>query len=257
MAQENQTSEENFESIELTKEEIEFVLRKAKQEKRLRLETEAYWQKVNNPPPVPKLSADALLSVCIKKFEKDTGTRFIVDDHNRIILELIAAYFTGDPLAEESGLSLQKGLLLQGNVGCGKTTIIKLFRKNPLCSFHVISCRQIASQFSEQGYSGLEPYFEKAVITADNPFRQEAFGFCFDDLGTETQKSNFGNKSNTMEEIILNRYDRLTELASMTHMTTNLSTEEIEAYYGPRVRSRMREMFNLITFDTETPDRRK
>lgn len=35
----------------------------------------------------------------------------------------------------------------------------------------------------------------------------------------------------------------------ITHATTNLSASELEDYYGNRVRSRMREMFNLIAFD--------
>jgi hypothetical protein len=39
-------------------------------------------------------------------------------------------------------------------------------------------------------------------------------------------------------------------------MTTNLSSSEIEDYYGLRVRSRLREMFNLIAFPSSTKDKR-
>jgi len=48
--------------------------------------------------------------------------------------------------------------------------------------------------------------------------------FCFDDLGVET---------------------------------TNLNSVELEKMYGVRVRSRLREMFNLITFPKETQDKRQ
>jgi hypothetical protein len=41
-----------------------------------------------------------------------------------------------------------------------------------------------------------------------------------------------------------------------THITTNLSASEIENAYGNRVRSRMRAMLNLISFDKATPDKR-
>ena len=43
----------------------------------------------------------------------------------------------------------------------------------------------------------------------------------------------------------------------ITHATTNLSASELESYYGNRVRSRMREMFNLIAFDSAAKDKRK
>ncbi|MDT8347935.1 MAG: ATPase, partial [Flavobacteriaceae bacterium] len=42
-----------------------------------------------------------------------------------------------------------------------------------------------------------------------------------------------------------------------THITTNLNAEELEARYGSRVRSRLREMFNLISFDKASVDKRK
>jgi hypothetical protein len=38
---------------------------------------------------------------------------------------------------------------------------------------------------------------------------------------------------------------------------TNLSASEIENAYGNRVRSRMRELFNLIAFDAVVSDKRK
>ncbi len=42
----------------------------------------------------------------------------------------------------------------------------------------------------------------------------------------------------------------------ITHATTNLSASELEEYYGNRVRSRMREMFNLISFESSAKDKR-
>jgi DNA replication protein DnaC len=42
----------------------------------------------------------------------------------------------------------------------------------------------------------------------------------------------------------------------LTHITTNLSASELEEIYGNRIRSRMREMFNLVAFDRDTKDKR-
>ena len=57
-------------------------------------------------------------------------------------------------------------------------------------------------------------------------------------------------------EILLSRYDLFIHRRMLTHLTTNLSASEIEQAYGNRVRSRMREMFNLIAFDREAKDKR-
>ncbi|NEW80482.1 MAG: ATPase, partial [Gelidibacter sp.] len=38
---------------------------------------------------------------------------------------------------------------------------------------------------------------------------------------------------------------------SKTHITTNLNAEELETRYGSRVRSRLREMLNVVAFDSK------
>jgi hypothetical protein len=43
----------------------------------------------------------------------------------------------------------------------------------------------------------------------------------------------------------------------MTHITTNLNATEIEKQYGVRVRSRLREMMNVVSFPDEAPDKRR
>jgi DNA replication protein DnaC len=59
-----------------------------------------------------------------------------------------------------------------------------------------------------------------------------------------------------MAKILLSRYDIFTSKKIQTHITTNLSASEIESVYGNRVRSRMREMFNLIGFERGIGDKR-
>lgn len=238
--------------IELTQEEIEIALAKARREKYVRLETQAYWEKVKNPEPIPAYTPEKFLEMCLKKFQTETGKTFLVDDHNREILETLSAYFTGGDIIDQ-----RKGLLLQGNVGCGKTAIMQMFKINPKQSYWVTGCGRIARSFSEEGYTGIEHFFHPSGPGNGNVFRHEYFGVCFDDIGTETAKNNWGNKSNTMEEIILGRYERRHDMQGMTHITTNLKAFQIEEFYGPRVRSRILEMFNIIKFPDGSPDRRR
>ena len=60
-----------------------------------------------------------------------------------------------------------------------------------------------------------------------------------------------------MGEILFSRNVHFISNHMLTHATTNLSTSELEDYYGNRVRSRKREMFNFITFDSGAKDKRK
>jgi hypothetical protein len=67
----------------------------------------------------------------------------------------------------------------------------------------------------------------------------------------------YGNECNTIAEILLNRYELMIHQGYVTHATTNLSASDLESIYGNRLRSRMREMFNLISFPNDSPDKRK
>ena len=60
-----------------------------------------------------------------------------------------------------------------------------------------------------------------------------------------------------MGEILLSRYDLFLKHKVKTHVTTNLNAQELEELYGNRVRSQMRQLFNLIAFDKVVSDKRK
>ena len=108
----------------------------------------------------------------------------------------------------------------------------------------VIPARNITFSFNKSGFKIIEDY-------GNNGF------YCFDDLGVETTGRHFGKDCNVMGEILLSRYDLFLKRKIRTHTTTNLNAQELESRYGIRVRSRMRELFNLIAFDKESLDKRK
>ena len=60
-----------------------------------------------------------------------------------------------------------------------------------------------------------------------------------------------------MGEILISRFDIFKQKGIKTHITTNLNADELQEKYGERVLSRMREMFNLISFDENSVDKRK
>ncbi len=239
---------ESSETIELTEQEKQEALQKALAIKQGRINEQRYLARIRQESTPPVLSAEQLLSA-ILAMASDMVDKFALTADQQEIYQMLAEYFTADKAFETrgDGFSLRKGLLLFGGVGCGKTTMMRLFSQNPRASYVTKSCRWIASQYADQGeevifhYSG--QYFADMVV---NVFRTKNWGICFDDLGTEEVKKHFGNSENVMEKIILNRYDRISEIPYRTHLTTNLSAEQIDELYGSRVRIRMREMFNTI-----------
>lgn len=182
------------------------------------------------------------------------GQNFALNKSDLPLLYKLVAYFLKDEItANKYGLSMKKGILLSGPIGVGKTSfinILKFFLKNE-DRYIVKTCRDISFEFIEDGYNVIHKYSKG--INRQVPIKS----FCFDDLGVEGSLKYYGNECNVMAEIILSRYDLFVSHKLITHITTNLSASEIEAIYGNRVRSRMREMFNLISFEKDAPDKRK
>lgn len=181
----------------------------------------------------------------------------IYPEDQRLIYQLIV-YAIGDEIAcRKYGIQLEKGILLTGPVGCGKTSLMLLINSffPPLKQFQLKSAREISFEFEKQGYELIGRYGNHTVHASTGKYKNGIY--CFDDLGVEQSQKFYGNECNVMAEILLSRHDLYTKRKILTHATTNLSASELESMYGNRVRSRMRELFNLIAFDGNSKDKRK
>jgi len=176
----------------------------------------------------------------------------VIPDDYEIIYKLLIYFLKDTSEAEKRNLSFRKGILLSGPVGCGKTSLMNIIRlfQPPDERFIIKPCRDISFEFIHEGYAVIYKY-SKQSFKNDIPRT-----WCFDDLGTENNLKYYGNDCNVMAEILLSRYDLFISRHMLTHLTTNLNSSEIEELYGLRVRSRFREMFNLINFDKEEKDKR-
>jgi DNA replication protein DnaC len=175
------------------------------------------------------------------------GSHFKIHQKDRfIIFKMIIHAIQDDESCLKHYIDPKKGILLIGPVGCGKTTLMNLVRE--FCYDHnhylIKSVRDIALEYSEDGHKALKKYSKQLKI------------YCFDDLGVEQNLKHFGNTCNTIGEILLDRYELLIKFNVLTHATTNLNAQELESLYGNRVRSRMRSMFNVLTFSKSEPDKR-
>lgn len=166
------------------------------------------------------------------------------DDHD-LLLKLTSYFIQDHDYCKKLGIDTTKGILLSGPVGCGKTTLMRLLphlvpHKK---AYNFIPCRNIVFGFNGIGFNLIQDY-------------EDFKDYCFDDLGVEHIGRYYGKDCNVMGEILISRYEVFRQKQVKTHITTNLNAEEIQEKYGQRVRSRMREMFNLISFGSTSKDKR-
>lgn len=232
--------------VQLDDDEIAQAMAQARKAKHFRMKEAEYRRKLSEQFKPKNHTWKELFDVY--------GLEWDIDSDNEMIVRSLCMYFTRD---ENFPGDLNKGILLHGPVGVGKSAMMKFFKRNQTFAFRVVACRDISNSFAAHGYDCIETYSSnhKLPINEDKYGMQE-IGMCFDDLGTEPEAKHFGADKNMMAEIILNRYDRGLPFIS-THATMNITIEQLEQNYGSRVRDRLREMFNLIKFGKDAKTRRK
>jgi len=191
----------------------------------------------------------------VQKYGREILPGFKIDSHNAEVIDSLIHYFHGNPTFTLPGGTHgnpEKGILLLGQPGVGKTLLLELFSKYvtfdqmyfladgkrcPL-TFPIVRTDQIVSGFSSFGHEEIDQYIRRRVL-------------CLDDLGEETMEANhFGTRLNVLQHIMEARYSR----SCLTLATSNHNLKDLSEMYGSRIASRIPEMFNLIAL--HGPDRR-
>ena len=139
----------------------------------------------------------------------------------------------------------ETGLLLYGNVGSGKTTIMDAIS-------NLFSCKGIQYRGVNIGFKRLE----SVELYQMYKFKYQEFDeikkcplLAIDDFGIEPVYINvFGTDISPISELLYHRYqNRLT-----TIITTNLAVEDIRKRYGDRIADRFNEMMHCVLFANQS-----
>ena len=147
----------------------------------------------------------------------------------------------------------RRGVMLMGDVGTGKTTIMKTMAG--VFKFRIIECRHVARELKIEGDKILDYYGRNSFVqlNVDVFDRKSPLTFCFDDMGiTDAENKYYGNEVNVMSEILHDRYNHWQDMGMLTYITTNKDSNIIEKLYGKKCRDRMGEMMQVISLTGES-----
>lgn len=208
-------------------------------------------------PPAPYLliSKHELWYKFLETFRGLTGKSLNKDDQTINNLKVLFHYFLRDDnffncnnlRADISNPSFDKGLLIIGATGVGKTCYLKvlekIFMEFPQLRFKVESSSDLVTQYETcRTPSDKDSFFRK----------QQRKRLFIDDINSEPIASNYG-KYDVVGNILMSRHEK----RLLTYATTNYLTDEESAIctleelghrYGFRLYDRLFEMFNIIEF---------
>lgn len=183
------------------------------------------------------------------------GKKFVKDEFTTNNILPLVYYFSKDErffqcenLSKLSTPSFDKGLLIIGTFGNGKTAAMRVFEKIfqniKGMSFKGYTANEVVGIFEKCNTDTLKLEFDRKVMIGSR---------YFDDVKTERIASNYG-KVNIFKDILETRYNN----GVKTFITCNfkegfegnveVALEEFGEKYGGRVYDRLFEMFNIIEF---------
>lgn len=257
---------DSYSHIQLSEDELRVALIEAKRKKEALLKKKEFEQRAEeNRRRLTETgwTYEQTRSFMLYRANTLFGNEFKLDEYNEPVFNLLCHYFSNSkeflalaPDMKIKNPSLDKGIILAGNFGTGKTWLMSLFRKNNRQVYHVEHAKDIAKAYHSGGEEAIERHYGKIKNAFNDPvvLFHEYSGLCIEDIGREDIKNNYGNRTNVIGDIMEARYINKC-MGPLFHGTTNMTASQIEQFYGGMVVSRLRECVNFI--ELGGPDRRK
>lgn len=161
---------------------------------------------------------------------------FVIDDNNSKVLRFLLYYFNDCPLAEEvfpgRGYKLHKHIMLQGNVGTGKTLLMEIFSEylrytNNPNFFYNLSVTQMINYYTL--HNNLDRYtFNEEE---NKGFQCKPVNICLNDIGVQTTTFYGMDTKVLTDEFLHARNEIWSQFHLKAHVTTNLTIEQLKEKY--------------------------
>lgn len=156
-----------------------------------------------------------------------TNNNYVIDEENKSKIQRIIEIL-------EKG---EKGIVICGKTGSGKTFIFQMlqkilyppFDKRRIVIKHV---NEVVAIYEKQGDEGL--------------FKINNQNVCFDELGREKNGKFYGSECDVMQMLISHRYNLWKYENKLTFFTSNYSESDLLERYGSHSLSRLKEMNEFI-----------
>lgn len=162
---------------------------------------------------------------------------YIIDDDNRQVIRFLLYYFNNCPLAEEvfpgRGYKLHKNIMLQGDIGTGKTMIMQCFseylrRIRSPRFFHNLSVTQMVNYYT------IHNNFDRYTFNEEGGkgFMPRPENVCLNDVGLNDDKVFYGmNTSVLTDDFLFARNDIWAGWSKFAHITTNLDEKALRSRF--------------------------
>lgn len=195
-------------------------------------------QKQHSCPPCTFDEGKVVLWECIKNLIPQN--KFVQEEKE--ILNNLLYYF----LNMDGPYDLNKGLYIYGYYGSGKTKLVQIFfdwsKALYFNHFRIFNYKTMIARIRVDGFEAM-----RNINTSDD--------LCIDDLGFANQSeiNYYGNKINTLSDLVYGRYQKYEYFNSRTYYTSNLVIEgnksSIRDIYGDGIAGRIKDSCNVILFD--------
>ena len=178
-------------------------------------------------------------AVCLLNRNQDRN--FVIDNNNEPVIEQLYYFATCDP---SFAGDLNRGILLQGKYGCGKTVLLETYA---LLHNHIV--RKFSLNYPLLSFIKAVELQEQIRKQSVNMFVRKPL--IIDEFGRESKTvQDYGNITRPLSELLSLRSDA----GTLTHGTTNfiLNTLSSDEFYGGMIGDRLKTMFNFITLHGES-----
>lgn len=157
-------------------------------------------------------------------------SKYLIDDKNKKLISQMMLYLARH---NECKLDLNKGILLIGNVGCGKTMLMKAF----IATYNDLYLFKVNSVLSTD--------YVKHVASKDELNYSDRPLF-IDDIGKEaTFVNDYGTEVLPIIQLLAKRYND----GELTFGTANYRLDTLTDKYKDHITDRMKEMFNIVVLE--------